>query len=328
MTEAKALKEKDDAYYSRLRVLLDLGLTFTEHGMSQECFTVFRYSRNPVDAVDVSLPFTLLQDLFETQTIASCSHIFSWIEERAPRLTVGMVPTRGKGLVLLRMLNDLLRRLSRSGSTTILCGRIQTFLAVIYPVGERSGVNLKGEYGPTWEGVKDPRKRDESESTGADKGKEDSVAEDKQDESKMQVDDAGKALQVSEAEDKKAGLYSLPHMNPCSSTSTEFYMTFWGLQLPFSKPILFARPETLSEFKEAVNKVLPTLKEANAKEKAMMGSKGNGHGGLKRKREADGTEESGVTEYFFAKLLTSPELLDLEVGYFSSRVIHPSDSAT
>jgi THO complex subunit 1 len=28
-----------------------------------------------------------------------------------------------------------------------------TFLSGVFPLGERSGVNLQGEYGPTWEGV-------------------------------------------------------------------------------------------------------------------------------------------------------------------------------
>jgi len=59
--------------------------------------------------------------------------------------------------------------------------------------------------------------------------------------------------------------------------------------------------------------VLPVIKEATAKERAMMGSR-TGAGGansLKRKRDTD--EENNSNEYFFAKFLTSPELLDLEV---------------
>ena len=63
------------------------------------------------------------------------------------------MPQKGKALILLRTLNDLLRRLSKTGSTTIFCGRILTFLSGVFPLGERSGVNLRGEYGPTWEGV-------------------------------------------------------------------------------------------------------------------------------------------------------------------------------
>lgn len=74
-----------------------------------------------------------------------------------------MIPQKGKALVLLRTLNDLLRRLSKTGDRTILCGRILNFLSGVFPLGERSGVNLRGEYGPVWEGVKDPREQNPSE---------------------------------------------------------------------------------------------------------------------------------------------------------------------
>ena len=111
------------------------------------------------DACEATFPFIVLQDLLETQTIASCSHIFSWIEARAEKLTEDLVPQKGKALILLRTLNDLLRRLSKMGSTTIFCGRILTFLSAVFPLGERSGVNLRGEYGPSWEGVRFPERQ-------------------------------------------------------------------------------------------------------------------------------------------------------------------------
>jgi hypothetical protein len=65
---------------------------------------------------------------------------------------------------------------------------------------------------------------------------------------------------------------------------------------------------------------MPVIKEATAKERAMMGSRSGpgafGAVGLKRKREPE--EESNSNEYFFAKFLTSPDLLDLEVGITAS----------
>ncbi|KAJ6575486.1 UDP-glucose 4-epimerase [Mycena capillaripes] len=275
-TEGKALKDKNSKYYIQLQDLLDVVLTFTEH-----------------DACEQSLPFTVLQDLLETQTVASCSHIFSWLEARAERLMDGLVPQKGKALILLRTLNDLLRRLSKTGSTTIFCGRILTFLSGVFPLGERSGVNLRGDYGPTWEVVKAP-------TTAAAEPEEQDVVmadakESEKEEDKMQVDDEPKKPA---AEDKK----------------DDFYNTFWSLQLPFSKPPLFAQPNTFDEFKEAVNKVIPVIREATAKERAMMGSRVGGSVSLKRKREPDAEESSTVTEYFFAKFLTSPDLLDLEIA--------------
>lgn len=104
-----------------------------------------------------------------------------------------MVPSKGKALILLRTLNDLLRRLSKMGSTTMFCGRISTFLSGVFPLGERSGVNLRGEYGPLWDGVVETRaakpeedKMAVDESTGTDTEKKDDPA----DETKMQVDEA------------------------------------------------------------------------------------------------------------------------------------------
>ena len=83
---------------------------------------------------------------------------------------------------------------------------------------------------------------------------------------------------------------------------------------------MFAEPQTFPAFKEAVDKVLPVIKEATAKERALMGNKsssgsGAASGSLKRKRES-GSSKASNGEYYFAKYLTSPELLDLEVHSF------------
>lgn len=275
-TEGQALQKDDAAYYSKLMDRLDLVLTFTEH-----------------DACDASFPFTVLQDLLETQTIPSCSQIFSWIEGRASRLTKGMIPQKGKALILLRTLNDLLRRLSKMGSTTLFCGRISTFLSGVFPLGERSGVNLRGEYGPVWEGVIDVDRGDAEMSV--DSAKQVGPGD------RMDVDDKA------EDDTKK---------RVAESKDREFYNTFWCLQLPFSRPPLFALPDTLSKFKEAVDKVLPVIKEATTKERAMMGNRaasGQSHTS-KRKREPEPGDETNSSDYFFAKFLTSPDLLSLELA--------------
>lgn len=254
------------------------------------------------DVCEATFPFTVLQDLLETQTITSCSQIFSWIESSASRLTKDMVPQKGKALILLRTLNDLLRRLSKMGSTTIFCGRILTFLSGVFPLGERSGVNLRGEYGPMWEGVKDVEKRHEDVETV--KGPEESQ--------KMEVDSGKKESADTKDKDGRPK-FCLDVLWLMSFLG--FYTTFWSLQLPFSRPPLFAFPNTFGEFKDAVDKVLPVIKEATTKERAMMGNRGaNGaSSNLKRKREPELGEASNNSEYFFAKLLTSPDLLNLEV---------------
>ncbi|KAJ3718535.1 THO complex subunit 1 transcription elongation factor-domain-containing protein [Lentinula raphanica] len=293
MLEGKALasanKEEAEKYYQKLQDWLDLALVFTELGATEASYT-----------------FSVVQDLLETQTIPSCMKIFDWIERRSRdrtpssttsttssssadlgsgRLTAGMQPQKGKALVLLRTLNDLLRRLSKAGGETIgFSGRILTYLSQVFPLGERSGVNLRGEYGPTWE-MPTRETKDDTEPAGQD----------------------------------------------------DFYSTFWSLQLPFSKPAVFAStnpPMTFGQFQDAVDKVLPVIKEATVRERAMMGvgrsASTMGSATLKRKRSQDEemtTEKpNGKTaEYFFAKFLTSPELLDLEVSSHLMTMVSESD---
>ena len=196
---------------------------------------------------------------------------------------------------------------------TEFCGRILIFLSQVFPLGERSGVNLRGEYGPPWDGpvAKPSTSREENEGGGKDK---------------MAVDESPEALE----EAKKEG--TVPSFVPSFDSNqrfVDFYYTFWSLQQPFARPGVFADTEVFPAFKESVNKVLPFLKEATAKERAMMGNKsasGNNNltplppqtvvaAGSKRKRDAAEVvgESSPLKSYFFAKFLTSPDLLDLEV---------------
>ncbi|SJX64628.1 related to nuclear matrix protein p84 [Sporisorium reilianum f. sp. reilianum] len=99
------------------------------------------------DLVDPSLPLSLIEELIEGQPISTCSRLFAYTESRVQPLTIDLHPTRGKGLVLLRTCNELLRRLSKpSQQHTVFAGRILSLLAKVFPLGERSGVNLRGEF--------------------------------------------------------------------------------------------------------------------------------------------------------------------------------------
>jgi THO complex subunit 1 len=90
------------------------------------------------------------------------------------------------------------------GSTTIFCGRILTFLSSVFPLGERSGVNLRGEYGPVWEGVKLGDKSDIPKDTAKTK-------QDNTDPDRMQVDEekgsseAKDSSQTAKPVDKREG---------------------------------------------------------------------------------------------------------------------------
>lgn len=84
---------------------------------------------------------------------------------------------------------------------TEFCGRILIFLSQAFPLGERSGVNLRGEYGPPWDGpIAKPGKPKGEKEWG--------------DKDKMIVDESPEVLE----EIKKEGTPSLcKNFSPCSS---------------------------------------------------------------------------------------------------------------
>ena len=186
-------------------------------------------------------------------------------------------------------------------------------------------MNLRGEYGPTWDTVRISREGEvqgQKAEDRADVKPEDTMAVDGQPPEKL----AAASKSVAESMEKKEGKYTIIIFSPITQHVPDFYNTFWSLQLPFSKPSQFALPQTFGEFQEAVNKVLPVIKEATVKERALTGSRTVMTGAaaantFKRKREAEAAaEQTSGKEYFFAKFLTSPDLLDLEVCFSLSWV--------
>ena len=98
-------------------------------------------------ATDATFPHAALGDMFERAPISECASLFSYLETRAQFLGEDMLPTKGKGLVFLRLCNDLLRRLARSYTPhAAFAGRILTLLSTTFAVNERSGVNLRGDF--------------------------------------------------------------------------------------------------------------------------------------------------------------------------------------
>lgn len=75
--------------------------------------------------------------------ISEIGRIFDYLENNLTKITNDLEPGKGKALPLLRLCNESLRKLSKSENASM-CGRIQVFLANVFPLSERSGVNLKG----------------------------------------------------------------------------------------------------------------------------------------------------------------------------------------
>lgn len=117
--------------------------------------------------------------------------------------------------MLLRLLNDLLRRLSKPSRThLVLSGRILSLLGSVFPLGERSGVNLRGEFnvGNTtrYEVIEAPSEDGTAQATEAA-----DPANDKDEE---------------EDADKDADPAAL------AAKDDHFYTSFWSLQQYFANP--------------------------------------------------------------------------------------------
>nr|CAG4647752.1 EOG090X0324 [Moina brachiata] len=92
----------------------------------------------------VTLPVTLLADVFEVSPLSYCEDFFDIVEHRVSVWKQEVFFNQSKN-ILLRLCNDLLRRLSRS-QNTVFCGRILLFLAKFFPFSERSGLNVVSEF--------------------------------------------------------------------------------------------------------------------------------------------------------------------------------------
>lgn len=94
--------------------------------------------------VTPTIPVVLLGDIFDALTLDKCEKMFTYVENAVNIWKEELFFVACKNN-LLRMCNDLLRRLSRS-QNTVFCGKILLFLAKFFPFSERSGLNIVSEF--------------------------------------------------------------------------------------------------------------------------------------------------------------------------------------
>ncbi|KAJ2085378.1 hypothetical protein IW138_006367 [Coemansia sp. RSA 986] len=95
--------------------------------------------------VDGALAFNLVEEAMDMVSITVAQEIFGHLERRAPLMRRNIIATGGKGIVMLKMCNNLLRRIPHSTMSQF-AGRVQTYVANSFPLSERSGVNLRGDF--------------------------------------------------------------------------------------------------------------------------------------------------------------------------------------
>ncbi|KAK3301615.1 THO complex subunit 1 transcription elongation factor-domain-containing protein [Chaetomium strumarium] len=230
---------------------------------------------------DPALLFWLVEELLDSQTIAGCRKVFDFLESRRERITAKHF--KQKQLVILRTCNELLRRLSRALDPAF-CGRVFIFMFQSFPLGDKSSVNLRGEYHvenvTTWD-------------------QEAPVA----DGEKMDVDTDAKP-QKDKALDPDA-----------------LYPIFWSLQESFNQPKKLFDSGQFAAFKAGLEATMATFRSikpeqpSRAKEKQDRPVEEMNHS-LKRKRDdVDDELASG----FNPKYLTSRDLFKLEISDLAFR---------
>lgn len=254
----------------------------------------------------------LIEELMDSLTTTGCRTVMDYLESR--RETLAKKDFHKKNLVLLRACNELLRRLSRA-EDAIFCGRVFFFLFLAFPLGDRSSVNLRGEFH-----TENTTKFEVSES----------APQSQQDGDKMDVDDkqAKSEPEISKPSTPQPGgkpaAKSTATKHPSKKvaeeavvlSNSELYPIFWRLQQDFSDPTRLFAPTELQRFKAGISSTIVKFKATSV---VQTKATEDGKRGTKRKLGADSNGERGdeVAESrnnYMPKYLTSRELFDLELS--------------
>lgn len=241
-----------------------------------------------MEQCDPALLLWLVEELLDSQTIPGCRRVFDYLESRRESITAKHF--KQKHLVILRTCNELLRRLSRALDPAF-CGRVFIFMFQSLALGDRSSVNLRGEYHTENVTIFDREPPEPSSDA-------------------MEVDldpkpTADKASAPAEAAPKKKAL-----------KPDELYPTFWSLQEFFSQPKRLFEPAQFALFKTALEETMLTFQEIKLEQSSRAREKPDKQvednlGGLKRKHGGEGDELAGS---FNPKYLTSRDLFKLEAS--------------
>lgn len=209
-----------------------------------------------------------------------------------------------------------MRRLSRA-EDTVFCGRVFIYLFQSFPLGDRSSVNLRGEYHVDNVTVFDDLLRNKKgESTelrdmGLDTGVE---LASKPGETVPSADKTVNAAAIAEDPKEDASLDGKTEdQNATALNMDALYPIFWKLQDYFSTPTRLFEASNLESFKFGLQATLSKFKQVNLDLEGRNTSKtpDDNKRGTKRKRGGPGDE---LASSFNPKYLTSRDLFALEVS--------------
>uniref|UniRef100_A0A915L0S9 THO complex subunit 1 n=1 Tax=Romanomermis culicivorax TaxID=13658 RepID=A0A915L0S9_ROMCU len=253
----------------------------------------FAFSLARKDLCSKALLASLLGDILDTSTVEQCELIFGFVEDhlndwKKKEFDLCRNP-------VLRLSNDLLRRLSRT-THTVFCGRIFVFLARLLPLNEKSGLNSIGLFN-----TENVTKFDTVEDTSF------HSVDGRSSGQKMTEDSTTMEVEEGEMDDES---------KPESSVLVDYnlYCKFWQLQSFFSSPLTCYDKFNWKKFVHNATEVLNAFASHKLTESQASSST------IKRldlqSMELD--EKSNLPtdskrRPYFAKYLTSQKLLQLQL---------------
>lgn len=262
-------------------------------------FVNFAVAASRLELSTAALPVVLMSDLFDMLPLDRCERSFAYVEDNVAVWREPWIFAACKNN-LLRMCNDLLRRLSRS-QNTVFCGRILLFLAKFFPFSERSGLNVVSEFN-----LENLTEYETDAAAGS------------------AIEEGGAAAQHSGELDKsteEAGSEEVAIVAPVKIDHT-LYCQFWALQDFFRNPNQCYSKAQWEAFAGHASSVLAAFTSFKLEESRGSGAvegdgKSNYNDSSSNVMDVDGSEASGEvrdSQHFFAKFLTNPKLLTLQLS--------------
>uniref|UniRef100_A0A4W4FFL2 Death domain-containing protein n=1 Tax=Electrophorus electricus TaxID=8005 RepID=A0A4W4FFL2_ELEEL len=220
-------------------------------------------------------PFVLLGDVLDCLPLDQCDGIFSFVEENVS--TWKSVSSRQPACKSC-VLTDLLRRLSKS-QNTVFCGRIQLFLARLFPLSEKSGLNLQSQF--NLDNITVFNKNEQESTLG---------------QQSTEVKEDGMEVEEGEMGDEDTPA-------PCSiPIDYNLYRKFWTLQDYFRNPVQCYEKFSWMTFVKYSDETLAVFKSYKLDDTQAS------------KRKLEEMQTAGGEHVYFAKFLTSEKLMDLQLS--------------
>lgn len=226
-----------------------------------------------------TVPFILLGDIFDSLTLDICEEVFSFVESHVSTWVRPEFYSAGK-ILLLRMCNDLLRRLS-SAQNTVFCGRIQLFLAQLFPLSEKSALNLMSHFN-----LDNVTSFNEDEHACAKGG-----------------DTANTPMEVESAN------FSFDSTDTNAPIDFNLYSKLWSLQDFFRQPTQCYATEQWKTLTTNMEEIFKAFGSYKLEEEA----RSSGSRKKQRTSSVSGNVEDYKESHYFAKFLTSEKLMNLQL---------------